>query len=86
MKYGKDVVSEKASENAIEVNDGFFEWESSHEPILRDFNLEIPKGILVAVVGQIGSGKSSLISALLGDMDKVSGHVNIQGKVQLLKH
>jgi len=31
---------------------------------------------LVAVVGTVGSGKSSLVSAFLGEMDKVSGRVN----------
>ena len=36
------------------------------------------KGSLVAVVGHVGSGKSSLLSAVLGDMEKVEGHVHVQ--------
>ncbi|CAG2181047.1 unnamed protein product, partial [Oppiella nova] len=36
---------------------------------------------LVAVVGQVGAGKSSLLSAILGDMEKSSGEVNISGTV-----
>lgn len=36
------------------------------------------EGKLVAVVGQVGAGKSSLIAAMLGEMDKVQGHVNVQ--------
>jgi ATP-binding cassette subfamily C (CFTR/MRP) protein 1 len=31
---------------------------------------------LVAVVGTVGSGKSSLVSAFLGEMDKTSGRIN----------
>jgi len=31
---------------------------------------------LVAVVGTVGSGKSSLVSAFLGEMEKVSGRAN----------
>jgi len=35
----------------------------------------------VAVVGQVGSGKSSILSAILGDMEKIKGNVNVNGKV-----
>lgn len=38
----------------------------------------IPDGALVAVVGQVGCGKSSLLSALLAEMDKVEGHVTLK--------
>ena len=41
-------------------------------------NLKIGEGKLVAVVGQVGAGKSSLIAAMLGEMEKVQGRVNIQ--------
>lgn len=39
------------------------------------------QGSLVAVVGTVGSGKSSLLSALLGDMIRVKGYANIRGKI-----
>ena len=41
-------------------------------------NLKIGEGKLVAVVGQVGAGKSSLIAAMLGEMEKVRGQVNVQ--------
>ena len=41
-------------------------------------------GELVAVVGQVGSGKSSLAAALLGEMFKVHGDVNINVSTLLL--
>uniref|UniRef100_A0A7N8WY80 Multidrug resistance-associated protein 1 n=1 Tax=Mastacembelus armatus TaxID=205130 RepID=A0A7N8WY80_9TELE len=44
-------------------------------------NVCIPEGCLVAVVGHVGSGKSSLLSALLGEMDKLEGTVNVKGSV-----
>lgn len=36
---------------------------------------------MTAVVGVVGSGKSSLMSALLGDMIRVKGEANVKGKV-----
>jgi ABC-type bacteriocin/lantibiotic exporters, contain an N-terminal double-glycine peptidase domain len=52
----------------------------------RDFSLEtgtvsIRKGSLVAIVGKVGCGKSSLLSCLLGDMVKRRGSVNIDGQI-----
>uniref|UniRef100_A0A8B9ZKM2 Multidrug resistance-associated protein 1 n=1 Tax=Anas platyrhynchos TaxID=8839 RepID=A0A8B9ZKM2_ANAPL len=44
-------------------------------------NLKILGGSLIAVVGQVGCGKSSLLSALLGEMDKKEGHVVVKGSV-----
>lgn len=41
-------------------------------------NLDITPGQLVAVVGAVGSGKSSLMSAMLGEMENVHGHVTIK--------
>ena len=38
-------------------------------------NLHVKKGQLLAVVGPVGAGKTSLISAVLGEMQKISGTV-----------
>lgn len=38
----------------------------------------VPQGSLLAVVGHVGCGKSSLISALLGEMEKLEGEVSIR--------
>eukprot|EP00899_Mesostigma_viride_P025318 jgi/Mesvir1/5971/Mv00725-RA.1 len=45
-----------------------FAWEAGGAPLLKDIWLEVRKGQLIALVGQVGSGKTSLLSALLGDM------------------
>lgn len=36
--------------------------------VLRDINLVVPKGSSVAIIGKVGSGKSSLLSAILGEL------------------
>ncbi|KAF5286638.1 hypothetical protein FQA39_LY16212 [Lamprigera yunnana] len=61
------------------VERGTFSW--GEEPVLQNINLKLNKGGLTAVVGSVGSGKSSLISALLGEMEKVSGRVNTIGSI-----
>ncbi|KAG9063047.1 hypothetical protein KI688_004647 [Linnemannia hyalina] len=48
---------------------------------LQDVNLTIPKGSLTAVVGRVGQGKSSLLSALIGEMYKRQGSVHVVGSV-----
>ena len=40
--------------------------------------MNIKAGQLVAVVGHVGAGKSSLISALLGEMVKMTGRVSVK--------
>ncbi|KAF9120412.1 Canalicular multispecific organic anion transporter 2 [Mortierella sp. 14UC] len=48
-------------------------------PTLANITLQIPEGHLTAVVGRIGQGKSSLLSALMGEMYKKQGTVRIYG-------
>lgn len=41
-------------------------------------DLSVKEGALVAVVGTVGSGKSSLLAAMLGEMEKINGSVNVK--------
>uniref|UniRef100_A0A8C9ZYF9 ATP-binding cassette, sub-family C (CFTR/MRP), member 2 n=1 Tax=Sander lucioperca TaxID=283035 RepID=A0A8C9ZYF9_SANLU len=66
---------------AVSVRDGSFAWERDAEPLLKNVSLDINPGRLVAVVGAVGSGKSSLMSALLGEMYNTNGFINIQGSL-----
>uniref|UniRef100_A0A674BGX9 Canalicular multispecific organic anion transporter 2-like n=1 Tax=Salmo trutta TaxID=8032 RepID=A0A674BGX9_SALTR len=53
----------------------------SHDELDPDINLMVPQGSLLAVVGHVGCGKSSLVSALLGEMEKMEGDISIRGSV-----
>ncbi|XP_031407689.1 ABC transporter C family member 4 isoform X2 [Punica granatum] len=65
---------------AVEVKDGAFRWDDEDgDPVLKDINLEIKKGQLTAIVGTVGSGKSSLLTSILGEMHKTSGKVRVCG-------
>ncbi|KAH9747867.1 ABC transporter C family member 2 [Citrus sinensis] len=58
---------------AISIRNGYFSWDSKAErPTLLNINLDIPVGSLVAIVGGTGEGKTSLISAMLGELPPVS--------------
>lgn len=50
-------------------------------PTLTNINLTVPQGSLTAVVGRVGQGKSSLMSALIGEMYKRHGQVIVSGNV-----
>ncbi|KAA8514856.1 hypothetical protein F0562_018035 [Nyssa sinensis] len=68
---------------AISIKDGYFSWDSKAEkPTLSNINLDIPTGSLVAIVGSTGEGKTSLISAMLGELPPVADEsVVIRGTV-----
>jgi len=43
----------------------------------NSINLQVRRASLTAVVGQVGAGKSSLVSAILGEMEKLHGSVTV---------
>ncbi|KAF2361957.1 ABC transporter-like [Trinorchestia longiramus] len=77
------VSREPSPGSVIEVTNGTFAWghDKDDSDILKSLNLKVKPGALVAVVGTVGAGKTSLCSALLGDMEKKSGRVNVQGRI-----
>ena len=76
-----DETKQDTNRNAIEVVNGTFIWTNVDEPVLKNINFQVPSGSLTAVVGQVGTGKSSLLSSMLGDIKKVNGEVFLQGSV-----
>ncbi|KAI8619285.1 hypothetical protein BC830DRAFT_1060513, partial [Chytriomyces sp. MP71] len=84
--------SENPNDPALEIRSGHFTWQQPDEKEadgtaihnvfqLKDIELQIAPGNLVAVVGKVGSGKSSLLNALVGEMSRVSGSVTFRGSV-----
>ncbi|XVF03647.1 hypothetical protein REPUB_Repub05bG0011100 [Reevesia pubescens] len=69
-----------SSDTAIEIVDGNFSWDlSSSTATLNDINLKVRRGMRVAVCGTVGSGKSSLLSCILGELPKISGTLKLCG-------
>ncbi|XP_042515243.1 ABC transporter C family member 3-like [Macadamia integrifolia] len=67
-------------EIAIEIVDGNFSWDL-HSPnlTLKDLHFQVYRGMRVAVCGSVGSGKSSLLSCILGEVSKMSGTITLNG-------
>ncbi|KAJ6886559.1 ABC transporter C family member 2 [Populus alba x Populus x berolinensis] len=68
---------------AVSIKNGYFSWDSKAERhTLSNINLDVPIGSLVAVVGSTGEGKTSLVSAMLGELPPTSdASVVIRGTV-----
>src|SRR5690606_33595364 len=49
------------------------------QPVLWDVDLQVPEGVLMAVVGPNGAGKTTLIKAVLGLGPKAAGRVLVHG-------
>ncbi|GAB4841267.1 Multidrug resistance-associated protein 5 [Ancistrocladus abbreviatus] len=68
------------TDTAIEIMEGQFYWDpSSMRPTLSGVQMKVEKGMLVAVCGVVGSGKSSFLSCILGEIPKISGEVKVCG-------
>uniref|UniRef100_A0A8C6Q2X1 ATP-binding cassette, sub-family C (CFTR/MRP), member 8 n=1 Tax=Nothobranchius furzeri TaxID=105023 RepID=A0A8C6Q2X1_NOTFU len=58
----------------IKITGGYFTW-TDGPPTLSNVDIKIPFGKLTMIVGQVGCGKSSLLLAALGEMQRISGTV-----------
>ncbi|KAM8947275.1 ATP-binding cassette sub-family C member 10 [Pelodytes ibericus] len=83
--YSQDTPSERST--ALEFSESVFSWrptldESDHSGSLKLFiqQLSIHKGSLVGVVGKVGSGKSSLLSAVSGELNRMQGRLFVSGQ------
>ena len=63
----------------ISIKDVTFSYENSEKIVLKDLNLEIRTGEIIALVGPSGAGKSTLVDILLGIYEPNSGGVSISG-------
>ena len=68
---------------SVEMRDIFFTYPTKSAPALNGINLEISPGQMVAVVGNSGAGKTTLIDVLLGVIEPDQGKVLISGEKPL---
>jgi len=73
----KDAVKKDSFESKITIKNINFKYEE--ESVLKDFSLEVKKGQTVALVGQSGSGKSTIANLLTRFYDVNEGTISIDG-------
>ncbi|XP_061394490.1 multidrug resistance-associated protein 1 isoform X13 [Musca vetustissima] len=64
----------------LSIENGVFSW-GDGDITLKNINMHVKKNTLCAIVGTVGSGKSSVVQAYLGEMEKISGSVNTVGSI-----
>ncbi|KAF6166584.1 hypothetical protein GIB67_005446 [Kingdonia uniflora] len=68
------------NESEVEVDSGKFSWNpQSRIPTLEGIQLNLKRGMKVAVCGSVGSGKSGLLSSILGEIPKLTATMKISG-------
>ncbi|KAF2399882.1 multidrug resistance-associated protein 1 [Trichodelitschia bisporula] len=69
--------------DTVRVERASFTWgqDGGKKPVLSDISLSARKGQLNCIVGRVGSGKTSLLQAILGDLRKLNGDVTVCGTI-----
>ncbi|KAJ8918369.1 hypothetical protein NQ315_008063 [Exocentrus adspersus] len=66
--------------NAISLKQVTAKWHASYaDTALSNITLNVPKGRLIGIIGPVGSGKSSLLQTILGELVVTNGNIEING-------
>ncbi len=65
------------ADNLIKINNLSFAYNKNTPPLLKNVNLDIPKGVYLSIVGENGSCKTTLIKLILGLLTPISGSITV---------
>jgi len=68
----------KSFKSGIEIENLSFAY-PDNEPTLKEISLRVPKGEMIAIVGESGAGKSTLIDVIMGFNEPKKGIINLDG-------
>jgi len=72
----------KLGDKVLVMEGASFTWSSNDvSPTLEGVDLTAKKGELVGIFGRVGAGKTSLLSAITGDMHRVAGELRVCGSI-----
>ncbi|XP_067128843.1 ATP-binding cassette sub-family C member 4-like [Centruroides vittatus] len=72
---------ENSTEYGIWMNNVTATWKKKSQPSLSEISLNVQPGELLTVIGTVGSGKTSLLMSILGEIPVTSGEVIVKGKI-----
>ncbi|CAI2185406.1 19084_t:CDS:10 [Funneliformis geosporum] len=68
------------------IHDADFRYEGDPDATLKFLNMKVKQGEVIAIVGDVGAGKSSILSAILGRLRKDNGICKIRGSISYVPH
>uniref|UniRef100_A0A8C1P561 Multidrug resistance-associated protein 4 n=1 Tax=Cyprinus carpio TaxID=7962 RepID=A0A8C1P561_CYPCA len=82
VKSHVPLTQEDRKEASVEIEDLICYWDKSLDaPTLQNLSLTVKPGQLLAVIGPVGAGKSSLLSTVLGELPAEKGVVKVKGEL-----
>ncbi|KAI8353036.1 P-loop containing nucleoside triphosphate hydrolase protein [Mortierella sp. GBAus27b] len=77
----QSATQDASNKYSILAKDATYSWRKDSGPAISDITLALKKDDLLSVIGRVGSGKSSLIASLCGDLERISGEIRIRGSI-----
>ncbi|XP_031648385.1 multidrug resistance-associated protein 4 isoform X1 [Oncorhynchus kisutch] len=82
VKSNHGFLQEEKQEPSVEIQDLICYWDKSQDaPSLQNLSLTVKSEQLVAVIGPVGAGKSSLLSSILGELPHDKGVLKVKGQL-----
>ncbi|KUJ15876.1 putative multidrug resistance protein [Mollisia scopiformis] len=76
----ENIGGKESNSVALSIKNLTLRYSPTLEPALKDINTELKRGSLTMLVGPIGSGKSSFMKAILGELPYQSGTISVSSK------
>uniref|UniRef100_A0A4W4ELJ6 ATP-binding cassette, sub-family C (CFTR/MRP), member 4 n=1 Tax=Electrophorus electricus TaxID=8005 RepID=A0A4W4ELJ6_ELEEL len=82
VKTNVMLTQKERKEASVEIKDLICYWDKSLDaPTLQNVSFTVKAGQLLAVIGPVGAGKSSLLSTILGELPQDNGVVKVKGEL-----
>ncbi|XP_037392398.1 multidrug resistance-associated protein 4 isoform X2 [Pygocentrus nattereri] len=82
VKHSVPLPQEEKKEASLEIHDLICYWDKSLDaPTLQNVSFTVKPGQLLAVIGPVGAGKSSLLCTILGELPQDKGVIKVKGEL-----